>query len=280
MDGARDACVMSPLAAVPVSPLPWTRRSVQADGFPITVREAGAGDPVVLLHGAGGPQELPAHDAIARHARVIALQLPGFGDSPANERTQTFEELARTVLAALDALGLERCSLLGTSFGGATAAWVAALEPQRVDALILEAPAALAPGGGIATGLAPDQLARALRAHPERGEHAPPPPDVLARQMTLARRVLTGSDPGALRTALAGLDVPTMVVFGTRDGLIAPESGRDYKRLIPRCTLVYVYDAAHEVAADRPEAFADLVVDFLARRDAHVVSTVSREINR
>jgi pimeloyl-ACP methyl ester carboxylesterase len=261
-----------------LAPVAWTRHSVEADGFTITVREAGAGDPLVLLHGAGGPQELPAHDAIAEHARVIALQLPGFGDSPANERTTTFEELAGTVLAALDALGLERFSLLGTSFGGATAAWVAVLAPQRVDVLILEAPAALVAGGGIATDLTPAQIGQALRVHPERGEHAPPPPAVMEQQMTLVRRVLEASDPEALRAALDGLDIPTMILFGTRDGLIAPESGRDYKRLIPRSTLVYVHDAAHDLAADRPEAFAGLVIDFLARREAHVVSTTSRVI--
>jgi pimeloyl-ACP methyl ester carboxylesterase len=102
----------------------------------------------------------------------------------------------------------------------------------------------------------------------------------MEQQMALARRVFAQSDPQALQAALDGLDVPTLVLFGTRDGLIAPESGRAYKRLIPRCTLAYVYDAAHDVAADRPEAFAGLVVDFLARRDAHVVSTTSREINR
>jgi pimeloyl-ACP methyl ester carboxylesterase len=262
-----------------LAPVAWTSRDVDADRFTITVRESGAGDPLVLLHGAGGPEAPAAHDAIARHARVVALQLPGFGDSPRNERTQTFEELARTVIAALDALGLERVSLLGTSFGGATAAWVAALAPQRIEALILEAPAALAPGGGIATDLTPAQIGPALRAHPERGEPAPPPPDVIAKQMTLVRRVLAQSDPEALRTAVAGLDIPTMILFGTRDGLIAPESGREYKRLIPRSTLVYVHDAAHDIAADRPEAFAGLVVDFLDRHEAHVVSTTSKVIN-
>jgi pimeloyl-ACP methyl ester carboxylesterase len=232
----------------------------------------------VLLHGAGGLQLGAAHEAIAQHARVVALQLPGFGDSPANARTTTFAELAGTVLAALDALQLDRVALLGTSFGGATAAWVAALAPERIEALILEAPAALVPGGGIAANLTPEELGRALRAHPERGEHAPPPPAVMAQQMTLVRRVLAASDPVALRAALDGLDVPAMIVFGTLDGLIAPESGRAYKRLIPRSTLVYVHDAAHDVAADRPEAFTGLVVDFLARREAHVVATTSRLI--
>jgi pimeloyl-ACP methyl ester carboxylesterase len=69
-----------------------------------------------------------------------------------------------------------------------------------------------------------------------------------------------------------------MVIFGTRDGLVPPETGREYKRLIARCDLVYVHDAAHEVPADRPQAFAGLVSDFVNRREGHVVRLESREL--
>jgi pimeloyl-ACP methyl ester carboxylesterase len=256
----------------------WRERQVEADGFTITAWEAGEGDPLVVLHGGGGPQRLPAHETVAAAGhRVVVLELPGFGASAANWRTETFEDLAATVGAAVDALGIERYALCGTSFGGVTAAWLAAQHAERVSALVLVAPAAFRVGGPIPD-LPPEALLRALRAHPE--EEAGPPPDAatIDKQITLVRRVFAASDDEALRPHLEALDVPTMVVFGTRDGLVPPETGREYKRLIARCDLVYVHDAAHEVAADRPQAFAGLVGDFVARREGHVVRLESREL--
>jgi pimeloyl-ACP methyl ester carboxylesterase len=48
--------------------------------------------------------------------------------------------------------------------------------------------------------------------------------------------------------------------------------GRIYKQLLPNCQLLFVYDAGHAVAADRPEAFAEAVADFLERHEQYVVS--------
>jgi pimeloyl-ACP methyl ester carboxylesterase len=63
-----------------------------------------------------------------------------------------------------------------------------------------------------------------------------------------------------------------LAVFGTRDTVIPPEIGRLYKDLIPNAHLVFVYDAAHAIAAERPEAFVEVVGDFLEREDAFVIS--------
>jgi pimeloyl-ACP methyl ester carboxylesterase len=75
-----------------------------------------------------------------------------------------------------------------------------------------------------------------------------------------------------LEAAMPGLAVPVLVLFGTEDRLIPPEMGRAYKQLLPNCQLLYVYDAGHAVAADRPEAFAEAVSDFLDRHEQYVVS--------
>ncbi|HEV2303069.1 MAG TPA: alpha/beta fold hydrolase, partial [Stellaceae bacterium] len=71
---------------------------------------------------------------------------------------------------------------------------------------------------------------------------------------------------------LRGLATPTLVLFGTRDPVVPPETGRRYKQLLPNSHLVFVYDAGHRIAADRPEAFAEVVTDFLDRREAFVIS--------
>jgi pimeloyl-ACP methyl ester carboxylesterase len=69
------------------------------------------------------------------------------------------------------------------------------------------------------------------------------------------------------------------VLFGTLDRVIAPEMGRVYKELIPGCHLVFVYDAGHAIATDRPEAFAEVTSDFFERHEAFVISRAETMIH-
>ena len=82
-----------------------------------------------------------------------------------------------------------------------------------------------------------------------------------------------------LEARLAILNVPTLVLFGTEDRLIPGEMGRIYREIMPNCHLIYVYDAGHHIDADRPEAFAGMVGDFLERHEQFVVSRASSLIN-
>lgn len=81
------------------------------------------------------------------------------------------------------------------------------------------------------------------------------------------------------RAVLSTIAIPTLVVFGTRDGVTPPETGRVYRETMPNCNYVLLYAAGHDAAADRPEAFANLVSDFFARREAFVVSQRSSLLN-
>jgi pimeloyl-ACP methyl ester carboxylesterase len=246
---------------------------VEADGFRIRYREAGEGVPLVHLHGAGGLRLTPAHDLLSRHFRVIAFEMPGFGDSAENTRTGSMPELAATMARTADALRLDRFNLWGTSFGGKAALWLALQHPERVLALALEAPAAIRPDGAEPPSGTAQEMARRLYAHPERMPAMPAPdPEVAAKQRRLTGR-LRGPDRDAeLEAGMRQLETPTLVLFGTLDHVIAPEMGRIYKALIPNCHLSFVYDAGHAIGAERPEAFAEVVVDFLERHEAFVIS--------
>jgi pimeloyl-ACP methyl ester carboxylesterase len=69
------------------------------------------------------------------------------------------------------------------------------------------------------------------------------------------------------------LEIPTLVLFGTEDRVIPAAMGRHYKELMPDAAqFVLVYDAGHAIGAERPEAFAEVVGDFLERRQAFVIS--------
>ena len=84
---------------------------------------------------------------------------------------------------------------------------------------------------------------------------------------------LRGPDRDAeLEGRLPDLATPTLVLFGTLDAVIAPAMGRVYKDLMPNAHLVFVYDAGHVISTERPEAFTEVVVDFLERHEAFVIS--------
>lgn len=124
------------------------------------------------------------------------------------------------------------------------------------------------------------EMARRLYAHPERLASIPPPdPVTRAKTQPLVQR-LRGPDRDAdLESRLPGLAIPTLVLFGTLDSVIAPAMGRVYKELMPSCHLVFVYDAAHAINTDRPEAFAEVVADFLERHEAFVISRTETVIH-
>jgi pimeloyl-ACP methyl ester carboxylesterase len=245
---------------------------VEADGFSIRFMEAGEGAPLVHLHGAGGLRLTRGHDLLCRQFRVIAFEMPGFGRSPENTRTRSMPELAVTMARAVDRLGLDTFNLMGTSFGGKAALWLAVQQPQRVAALVLEAPAAIRPQGGGPPSGSPEEMARRLYAHPERVALPPPDPEIQQKQRQLVMRLFGPERDADLETRMQSLATPTLVLFGTEDRVIPPEFGRLYKELMPNAHLVFVYDAGHAIAAERPEAFTEIVGDFLERHEAFVIS--------
>ena len=108
--------------------------------------EAGTGDAVILLHAGIADRAMWAEHLprlAAAGLRAVALDLPGFGDAPvATDEQAPWVD----VLATMDALGIDRATLVGSSFGGAVALRVALVAPDRIRGLALVS--APAPGVG------------------------------------------------------------------------------------------------------------------------------------
>jgi pimeloyl-ACP methyl ester carboxylesterase len=247
---------------------------VETDGFRIRYLEAGLGPALIHLHGAGGPRVTRAHELLSERHRVVAFEMPGFGESVENTRTATTRELAVTMGQAVSALGVDRFNLLGTSFGGRVALWLAVEQSDRVQTLVLEAPAAIrASGGKPPWDDTAEEAARRLYAHPERLGPLPAANPVAQPKLRNLLRRLRGPDRDAdLEARMRELATPTLVLFGTHDSMVPPEMGRCYKELMPNCHLVFVYDAGHAISTERPEAFAEVTGDFLERREAFVIN--------
>ncbi|MFF7707718.1 acetoin dehydrogenase dihydrolipoyllysine-residue acetyltransferase subunit [Pseudomonas sp. NPDC007930] len=103
------------------------------------------GTPLVLVHGFGGDLNnwLFNQPALAQQRRVIALDLPGHGESAKALQQGTLDELSGAVLALLDHLDVAKAHLAGHSMGGAVSLNLAAHAPERVASLVLIASAGL-----------------------------------------------------------------------------------------------------------------------------------------
>ncbi|MBV9121565.1 MAG: alpha/beta hydrolase [Chloroflexi bacterium] len=253
----------------------FTESTVEAGGFHIRYMHAGQGETLVCLHDASGLRISPAYELLAGRYRVVLLETPGFGASPANESSASLGELALTMAEAIERAGLSAVHLLGTSFGASLALWLAIKRPELVTTLALTSPAVIMPAGRTLVpppDFKPEQWPQVMYAHPERQATAlPGSPEVLAKQQSLIMRLLKPTGDPELQARMGEVSVPTLVVFGTDDRVVPHEIGGRYRELIPNCHLVLVYDAGHLVDADRPEAFADLIGDFLARREGFLV---------
>ncbi|WDY56731.1 alpha/beta fold hydrolase [Pseudomonas sp. PSKL.D1] len=143
--------------------LHFAERLLRLDGAQLAVRQAGSGEAVVLLHGigSGAASWLQVATGLSERARVIAWDAPGYGQStPLPMAAPRASDYAARLLQALDALGVQRCMLVGHSLGALTACAFARQHPQRVSRLVL-----LSPARGYGAEPEQGQAVRAKRLH-------------------------------------------------------------------------------------------------------------------
>ena len=164
-------------------------REVHTKMGAISTLQAGAGDPVVLIHGLGATKAsfLPTVAALASRYRTIAIDLPGFGDS-AKPVLASYDAafFARSVRQVLDALEFERAHVIGNSMGGRVAIEVGLRFPERVGALALLAPSL--------AWLRPRPWASALRWVPTQLGLIQPAPRAVIE--AIVRRLIPGAADG------------------------------------------------------------------------------------
>ncbi len=260
----------------------FAEKFVEADGFDIRYREAGEGPSVVALHGADGSRISGAHALLSEKFRVLAVEAPGFGNSDENTRHQTMFEMADTLHAAIAALGIATFSIIGNSFGGRLALCMAARSPKPVEALVLVGPAAIreeGPAPRRADG-SHENMEAVMYAHPDSMPPIPrPDPEIGKKQAALVERLRGPDRDEELEARMREIDTPTLVLLGTEDKLIPPRIGRLYREIMPRCHVVMIYDAAHAMDAERPEAVASVAGDFIARRDEFLIKCTDGAIH-
>ncbi|MGE3537929.1 MAG: alpha/beta fold hydrolase [Candidatus Tectimicrobiota bacterium] len=256
-------------------------KHIEVDGFDIRYRESSPSQPlgvVVILEGSTWSLST-LREALSQQYRVIALELPGCGTSPANTSSQSVPELARTVARATAQVVPPPYTLIGTSFAADVALWQTLQAPEQIEALVLIAPTALLPAASpLDMGL--EERASWLFAYPAQARHFTSlDPAIVLKEQVLVQRLTGGRHDAEAERRLSEITCPTLVLFGSADRLVAPEAGRLYRAQIPNSHLAFVYDAGHLIEAERPEALAQAVSDYVERHETFIVGRQSGVIH-
>jgi pimeloyl-ACP methyl ester carboxylesterase len=236
--------------------------------------EAGTGEPLLYLHSAGGVRLSPALDRLAESYRLLIPVMPGFDGTERIAGLHSMEGLADLVAEFIDSVIKRPCDVIGHSFGGWLATWLAVRHPTKVEQLVLAAPAGFRTEGAGGLPTDPEQLRRAMFAHPENLPPETRTPAVLAQNRAMLNHYHgEHATDAALLGRLGEIEALTLILQGTKDGVIPAPSARLLKERIPQAHLVYLYDAAHALEIDQPERFTNLVADFFRRGEAFIVNS-------
>lgn len=242
---------------------PLIRRDAEVAGIHIQYHLAGAGAPVVLVHGLSGSSIWWTRNLapLATHYTVYLVDLPGFGALRHLRREFVLARAAHWLRAWMDAASLTRAHFVGHSMGGLIAIRLAAAYPEVVRRLVLAAPAGIPTAKTLFGEVVP--LVRAI------GATTPAFLPVLAYDalragpLTLLRasQALLRED---VRDDLSHIAAPALLIWGSRDTLVPPSLGPLMRDQLPDARLVVIPGAGHVVMFDRPDQFNAELLTFLA----------------
>jgi pimeloyl-ACP methyl ester carboxylesterase len=259
-------------AALPSS---FPGRVIRVGGHGIRILERGAGPVVLLVAGTGAsvanwPDRVL--ERLAMDHRVIAVDLYGMGFSDRDDDfTYGFELWSQQLVSVLDALGIERASVVGHSLGGTVVIFFAANHPDRVDRVVLVGsavsvpwwfPVLMVPGSGelflasqevFGPTFSANHRAEAVAAYRIRGTRA-----------ALLRYVRHSIfEVRALSPAIAGVQAKVLQLHGTLDEEVPFSAAEELQSRLRDSRLVPIEGAGHFLMHDAPDRFASEVEAFL-----------------
>lgn len=245
----------------------------------LSLADEGEGRPYLLLHGGAGPASMAGlARALSSNSRVITPTHPGFNGEPRPERFARIDDLATAYLALIERLDLQDVVVIGNSIGGWIAAEMALRQSPRLAAIVLINSVGIETGApvlAIANPMTATPAERGAMAfhNPQKFATAPSGPEtaaaMAANQKTLG--VYAGEpfmhEP-TLRSRLAGMRVPALVVWGTSDRIVDANYGRLLAGSIPGARFEPVEQAGHFPQIERLDEVVRRVRDFIAGASA------------
>lgn len=251
----------------------------------IAVEIDGEGPPIVCVHGLGGTSNnwTPLMRAMRNH-KVVRIDLPGSGRSPAGVDELTIERMANAVIAVCRKLDIAGAIFVGHSMGTIVCQHVAVRQPALLKAMALFGPLACPPeaarpniraraqkarmGGAVAMQEIADAIVQGATSASTR--------EALFAAVALVRESLMRQDPqgygrscealaGAQSAALEDIAVPVLLVTGDEDGVAPPNNVREMARRLPNARVEIFNRCGHWTTFERPAECADQLKAFLRR---------------
>jgi 3-oxoadipate enol-lactonase len=254
------------------------------NGVKLHWREAGAGDPVVFIHGFPFRSTMwgPQLEAAPEGWRFIAPDLRGFGESERGDAPLTMDVFANDVIGLMDHLGIDQAVICGLSMGGYVALSLATRFPRRLRALVLVATRASADSDearenrkklanavrqngaqAVVDSMLPKLVAGATRIK------RPQVPLFVSNMMqttapeTLAGALLGMANREDYRDRLSKIDVATLMIRGDQDEIIPGEEMDLLARTVRGAQYEVVTNAGHLPNVEAPDVFNKVLYNFL-----------------
>jgi pimeloyl-ACP methyl ester carboxylesterase len=257
----------------------FTEEVVDVGGTKVHTLKGGSGEPLLLLHGAGGNNGwLKFVDALAEKYTVIYPSHPGYGKSNRPDWLETIPDMACFYTWYLETLGLEGVRAIGFSMGGWIASEIAAMCNHSFSKLMLVDAVGIKPNDSEITDIfiiSPAQV-RELGFHDPRqapeyealygGEPTTEQANTAESNREMAVRLCWKPymhDP-RLSSLLQRVKIPTRMVWGKNDQIVPLECGELYKKAINGSDLVVIDNCGHSPQVEKPDEFIKAALDFLA----------------
>ena len=268
---------------------PEIGQSMATCGYKTNYHDAGDGAPVLLLHGSGaGVSGWPNWRGLIPHLsqryRVVVPDLVGFGYTEVSTDYQFdfMNSWIDQILALLDGLGIEKAHIVGNSFGGAVALWMAWRAPERTGRLVLMG------AGGVPIVVGPELAALwGYKPSPEAMRNAM---SVMAYNQDLITdelvemRYRATLRPGAQEVfdrvfplphqrwldaealpihGLQAIDNEVLLIHGREDRVVPPDASLTMHKLLKNSQLHMIGKCGHWTMMEHPTRFRQLVENFL-----------------
>jgi len=261
---------------------------IELDGHITHYREQGDGPPLILLHGWFHDSQMWNQNisALARHSRVYAIDLWGFGYSTREMLDWDYPLYVRQLEAFMDYLDIQQAVLVGHSMGAGIAIMFCTQHRERLDKLVLVSPAGLPNPSPLLDEVTLQNALKQLVLNREKSRrllletmfvhNGAAISDDFFRELTrfheikgtneilissLKRDFFNGLSQEI--AALGKTDAPTLIVWGQHDKSATPESGIKMCQMMQNSTLHIFAESGHCANYEEPDRFNDIVTRFL-----------------
>ncbi|MCC2642474.1 MAG: putative Alpha/beta hydrolase [Nitrospira sp.] len=252
----------------------FKRHVVDLDGLRLSVLEAGAGDPVIFVHGVVTTSNIfPKYvAAYSPEFRGIAVDLRGYGDSDKPSTGFTIDQFSNDLIKLADALDIDKAVWVGVSMGGMILQRLALDHPERVRALVLVSTTdgAMILDQDIPTIGAPrdyrevskNMIAESFPPDTSSKTYQPLLDRIPTWNATVIREALTSMSRFNVHGDLSRITAPTLIMVGAKDGVATPSIAKGIQSQIAGAQLVE-FDTGHFMMAEDPDKFRAVLGDFL-----------------